>query len=77
MHAQHVVCIFNGDICHADVINRVEEALGGCLDELPVVHKVRLVAPDKHHVCISFRMPRSIAFNDANGPRKRTKLEQE
>lgn len=59
----------------ADVIKRVEQALGGPLDEAAVVHKVRLVAPDKHHVCITFRIPRAVAFNTANPAKKRPRTQ--
>eukprot|EP00892_Ulva_mutabilis_P004631 jgi/Ulvmu1/253/UM001_0257.1 len=58
-----------------DVISRVEAALGARLDEPATVHKVRLVAPDKHHVCITFRVPRAVAFEDAGPQTKRSKTQ--
>ena len=51
------------DMCTgADVIKRVEARLGGPLDEVPSIHKVRDVAPNKYHVCVSFRVPENVAF---------------
>lgn len=46
----------------ADVIKRVESALGGPLDEAPSIHCVRDVAPKKIMLCVSFRVPRAVAF---------------
>jgi hypothetical protein len=46
----------------ADVIRRVEAALGGALEGDVDVHEVRNVAPEKFHVCVSFRLPASVAF---------------
>lgn len=45
-----------------DVIKRVESALGGPLDEPPTIHSVRDVAPKKIMLCVSFRVPRAVAF---------------
>lgn len=49
-------------LCGADVIKRVESALGGPLDEPPSIHCVRDVAPKKIMLCVSFRVPRGVAF---------------
>ena len=43
-------------------MKRVEDALGGPLDEPAAVHQVRHVAPDKYHVCVTFRVPQAVAF---------------
>lgn len=48
-------------IC-ADVIARVEAALGGELEEPPVIHTVRDVAPNKLMLCVTFRVPEAVAF---------------
>lgn len=61
----------------ADVLRRLEDALGGPLDEPAVVHQVRHVAPEKYHVCITFRVPKAVAFADQIDERenKRQKLD--
>ncbi|KAF6261234.1 Met-10+ like-protein-domain-containing protein [Scenedesmus sp. NREL 46B-D3] len=46
----------------ADVITRVEAALGGKLDEPPSIHTVRDVAPNKLMLCVTFRVPQAVAF---------------
>lgn len=55
------MCCFNS-ADPADVIQRVESALGGPLDEPPQIHSVRDVAPKKIMLCVSFRVPRGVAF---------------
>lgn len=69
-----VNCDTTNDCYVADVIKRVEAALGGQLDEPALVHKVRLVAPDKHHVCITFRVPRAVAFDTTSPAHKRPRI---
>jgi hypothetical protein len=46
----------------ADVIARVEAALGGKLEEPPSIHTVRDVAPNKLMLCVTFRVPQAVAF---------------
>jgi hypothetical protein len=46
----------------ADVIARVEAALGGKLEEPPSIHTVRDVAPNKLMLCVTFRVPKAVAF---------------
>jgi hypothetical protein len=46
----------------ADVVRRVEAALGGQLDAAPQIHTVRDVAPNKLMLCVSFRVPAGVAF---------------
>ena len=46
----------------ADVQHRVEKALGGPLDSQMGIHEVRLVAPHKKMLCLSFCMPPDVAF---------------
>jgi hypothetical protein len=62
---------------HADVLMRLEDALGGPLDEPAVVHQVRHVAPEKYHVCITFRVPKAIALSSDSAERenKRQKVD--
>ena len=57
-----------GTVLPADVQHRVETALGGALDEDMSIHDVRLVAPNKKMLCLTFRMPAAIAFAAASGP---------
>ena len=45
-----------------DVQQRVEKALGGLLDSQMSMHEVRLVAPNKRMLCLTFHIPPDIAF---------------
>mmetsp|Transcript_9601 Transcript_9601/g.17955 ORF Transcript_9601/g.17955 Transcript_9601/m.17955 type:complete len:716 (-) Transcript_9601:57-2204(-) len=45
-----------------DVIATVERFLGGPLDSRPEIHIVRDVAPQKIMLCVSFTVPRAVAF---------------
>ncbi|KAG2156542.1 Met-10+ like-protein-domain-containing protein [Suillus bovinus] len=46
----------------ADIIQRVESKLGHKVDTEVALHMVRSVAPNKDMYCISFRLPRDVAF---------------
>lgn len=46
----------------ADIQHRVEQALGGALDSRMCIHEVRLVAPNKKMLCLTFCIPPDVAF---------------
>lgn len=48
--------------CRADVLRRVEAALGGKLEEAAALTHVREVAPNKRMLCVSFRLPAGVAL---------------
>ena len=50
------------DKAEADIRTRVEEKLGSALGDDVTIHHVRSVAPNKEMYCISFRLPRDVAF---------------
>ncbi|KAG2155495.1 Met-10+ like-protein-domain-containing protein [Suillus clintonianus] len=50
------------DRAEADIRQRVESKLGHKLDAEVALHMVRSVAPNKDMYCISFRLPRDVAF---------------
>lgn len=52
---------FAVDMC-VDVQQRVEKALGGLLNSQMSIHEVRLVAPNKRMLCLTFHIPPDIAF---------------
>ena len=52
----------------ADVQHRVEKALGGSLEDDMSIHDVRLVAPNKKMLCLTFRIPAAVAFATSSGP---------
>eukprot|EP00798_Chlamydomonas_sp_ICE-L_P017065 gene17065-23357_t len=54
-----------------DIVRKAEHFLGGKLDVPPEVVLVRDVAPNKVMLCVSFRVPESIAFNGRQGAKAR------
>lgn len=36
--------------------------MGGSLDEAPTIHTVRDVSPNKLMLCVTFRVPKGVAF---------------
>lgn len=51
----------------ADIRSRAEASLGGETTEGCRVHLVRDVAPNKRMFCISFQLPKAIAFRQKAG----------
>jgi tRNA (guanine37-N1)-methyltransferase len=51
------------DKAEFDIRMRVEKILGHILDDDASLHLVRSVAPNKNMYCISFRLPRTVAFS--------------
>ncbi|KAA6423720.1 MAG: tRNA (guanine(37)-N1)-methyltransferase [Trebouxia sp. A1-2] len=64
----HCYCFQRKDESHADVQQRVETALGGTLDGNLSIHDVRLVAPNKRMLCLTFRIPAAVAFAKTSPP---------
>ncbi|KAI8809576.1 guanine(37)-N1-methyltransferase, partial [Cladochytrium replicatum] len=62
----HCHTFSKADDPEADVIARAEVALGGRLSGNDIVHiqRVRDVAPKKEMLCISFRLPMAVAFEE-------------
>lgn len=56
-HTAHISLLVATDIQH-----RVEAALGGPLDSKLSIHDVRLVAPNKRMLCLTFHVPEAVAF---------------
>lgn len=49
---------------HTDIVAKAEGYLGGPMEAgACVVHTVRDVAPNKLMLCLSFRVPKAVAFN--------------
>ncbi|KAL3139888.1 hypothetical protein ABBQ38_004182 [Trebouxia sp. C0009 RCD-2024] len=58
----HCYCFQRKDETQADIQHRVEQALGGSLDSRMRIHEVRLVAPNKKMLCLTFCIPPDVAF---------------
>ncbi|EDQ90062.1 uncharacterized protein MONBRDRAFT_1458, partial [Monosiga brevicollis MX1] len=58
----HCHCFSKGPDYDLDVRQRAEHYLGGALEEETTVHNVRNVSPHKEMMCISFRLPRAVAY---------------
>jgi len=62
----HCYCFtreLESDKAEVDIRKRVEEQLGHPLVDEVALHMVRSVAPGKDMYCISFRLPRIVAFD--------------
>ena len=61
---REVSCVSDNMLEHSQhwVLQRVKTALGSEVDEDVSLHLVRSVAPNKDMYCISFRLPRRVAF---------------
>eukprot|EP00055_Hartaetosiga_balthica_P016463 m.104357 g.104357 ORF g.104357 m.104357 type:complete len:707 (-) comp9111_c2_seq4:84-2204(-) len=71
----HCHCFTNHDDMENDVVARVEEAMKGKIDKPFSFRVVRNVSPHKHMVCISFILPKAVAYNtikDTSGKRNST-----
>ena len=62
LHLEHLVHATSMSLLAGDVQQRVEAALGGALDSALGIHEVRLVAPNKRMLCLSFFVPTEVAF---------------
>ena len=62
---------FAVDMC-VDVQQRMEKALGGLLESNMSIHEVRLVAPNKKMLCVSFHIPLDVAFAESRQVLKAT-----
>lgn len=60
----HCYCFSKSQSPAEDAQEQVEEILGSSLDMQPTIHCVRDVAPKKVMVCVSFKLPESVAFGD-------------
>ncbi|KAI8928859.1 guanine(37)-N1-methyltransferase [Entophlyctis helioformis] len=61
----HCHCFSRSDDQQADVMQRVERVLGASIKGCDVqIFNVRNVAPKKDMMCISFRLPASVAFSE-------------
>lgn len=72
----HVYAFAKGEQELAGVRARIEASLGGQLDEEPKQHVVRDVAPGKIMLCLTFRMPASVAFTNVMRQDKRQKTQK-
>ena len=67
----HCYCFSKSQSPGEDAKKQVEERLGSSLTSQCTIHCVRDVAPKKVMVCVSFKLPTSVAFADA-GPKSDT-----
>jgi len=61
----HVHCFSKSDDPEADVLQRIEQTIGATLEQKTIV-RVRDVAPKKEMMCVSFRLPTSVAYFTLN-----------
>ncbi|KAG2433060.1 hypothetical protein HYH02_012764 [Chlamydomonas schloesseri] len=60
----HCYTFKRGNETEADIVAKAEGYLGGSMEEgACTVHTVRDVAPNKLMLCLSFRVPKAVAFN--------------
>lgn len=62
----HCYCFAKGDETREQTLERAEKAIGGTI-ESPEVHVVRDVAPSKLMLCLTFRVPNSVAYAPDDG----------
>lgn len=81
----HVHCFSKADDLENDVLERVESIIGYPLRKQPdangksyivKVYRVRDVAPKKEMMCVSFRLPYEVAFEEPGHAAKRVKTEE-
>lgn len=71
----HCYCFSKSQSPGEDAKKQVEERLGSSLTSQCTIHCVRDVAPKKVMVCVSFKLPTSVAFAGA-GPKTDTESKQ-
>eukprot|EP00955_Chlamydomonas_euryale_P042770 352421-Chlamydomonas_euryale.AAC.51 len=59
----HVYTFKKGTETEADIVGKVEQYLGGKLETPAEVYTVRDVAPNKLMLCVSFQVPKDVAFH--------------
>lgn len=60
----HCYCFSKSEVPENDAQSQAEKVLGAKMDKDCKVHYVRDVAPNKAMLCVSFRLPASVAFSE-------------